>query len=249
MLQRFIPSLGIVLVCGVVSQAAIIPIVQKQVNPGPGGGAYDGFALSAFTTDTQLNAGVLANTWVSYSIGVQATAGEKISALAPNITAVVGPNAGYHQRWNISEETGTSPTPESGLVTNGDSHLIRLGSAVGAASTENNNQPGGPPSASDTSSQDYGVGSFLMGQWGFNQAEQDAQMGNVVRFAYLVVPRGFEPMIELSVGVGFNDEAGTPNPNGVIFTGRDFFPIPEPATVTLFGLALIGALGFGRRRS
>src|SRR5262245_53582644 len=215
MLRRFVYPVGLVLLFAAVSQAAIMPILIKEVNPGDQSGAYAGFnrnlttnPAGPFAVDTAYNSGTLASTWVSYSLALQATAGEKISAIAANISATVSPTAGYNQRWNFNADTGEfNATPEStsaAAVTNPDSHIIRLGGVVGAAAAENNNQPGGPPTAPDNATQDYGVGSSLTAQFGFNAAEQASLAGTVVKFAYLVIPRGFEPTVTLTAGIAFN---------------------------------------------
>jgi hypothetical protein len=250
MLQKLGYSVGLVLVSAVVAQAGVIGVVQKMVNPGSAAAPYNGFANAAFAQDTDLNSGTLAQTWVSYVLGVQATAGEKISSFDIAITSPVTPTTGMLQRWNFNVDTETfTPSPSSTNTTNGDSHLIVQGSVVVVAPAETKLDAGGPPIPADTAARDYGVGGSLSGLWGFSQAEQNAQTG-VVPFAYVVVPRGHEPQVVISVGAGANDASGQPIAGGFRLTNADFgfFFIPEPATVSLFGLAMIGVVGFARRR-
>jgi hypothetical protein len=236
MLRKLVPALCIVLVCEMVAQAAIIAVLEKQVNPGAQVAPYDGFTrndgnqATPFTTDTQLNAGALQDLWVSYSLGVQATAGETISALDVLITTPLTATSGFHQRWTLDPDTELfTPTPSSANVTNGDSHLIVGGSVSVVAPTEDRNTVGGPPRAVGDQ---YGIGTTMSGLWGFSGAEQAAQLGNIVRFGYIVIPRGSEPNIQVSVGAGVNDAQGMPIVPGPVLTTQDFFgggPPPNTA--------------------
>lgn len=191
------------------ADGAIVGVVEKRVNPGGTTAPYDGFAASAFTTDTQLNSGSLAQSWVSYALGVQATAGEKISALDVSITTPMTSTTGFHQRWTYDEDLETYiATPSSTNVTNGDSHLVVGGSIVSETPTENRNTSGGPARATGA---EYGIGTSLSGAWGYNASEQSSQSGTQ-RFAYLTIPRGSETAVTITANVAANDSSGNPIP-------------------------------------
>jgi hypothetical protein len=246
MLETFIRSIGLVLVVGVASHASIIGVVTKQVNPGDQTGFYAGFARNQstnpapsgpFAADTSLNSGSLANTWVSYLLGVKATNGEKISGMDVSITTTLAPTQGFHQAWTPNEEDPAHPTPTpSGIsIINGDSHLMP-GAVVVVAPAENRFTSGGPPFASpNTATKVYGVGSSLTGVWGYDPGQQAAQQNNVpVNFAYIVVPRGFEPQITIDVEAAGNDSQGVPLPQNVILNNQSFacpFACEAPAPI------------------
>src|SRR5262245_53525585 len=110
MLSDLLRSASVILFCATASQAAIIGVVEKLVNPGAQTGIYAGFSRNTttnpagpFVIDTQLNSGTLADTWVSYALGVKATLGEDpISGLQVSISVPVSSTTGLHQRWNYN---------------------------------------------------------------------------------------------------------------------------------------------------
>src|SRR5262245_53907151 len=236
MMQQLVRSVGLVLLCAAVSQAAIIGSVIKQVNPGNQNAPYNGFTRNQttnpaptgpFAADTAVKSAPIADTWVGYVLVVTATAGEKISGLDVSLTTTLAATNAFHQAWTPNEEDPANPipTPSGTSIINGDSHLMP-GNVVVVASAENRFTSGGPAYASpDTATKVYGVGSSLTGVWGYDHAQQAAQQNNVpVNFAYIVIPRGFESNTVIEVEAAGNDAQGVPLPQNVVLTTASFGP-------------------------
>src|SRR5690349_14899964 len=83
--------------------AGVATAVEKRVNPGDINGAYAGFAGSSFAVDSDLNAGSLADTWVSYALNLVPTDGMQVSFLDINITSPLSPTTGFLQRYMYNE--------------------------------------------------------------------------------------------------------------------------------------------------
>ena len=80
----------------------------------------------------------------------------------------------------------------------------------------------------------------MHGAWGYPFVDQS----DSVKVAYIVIPENFDPRsLDILVKVATN-----PPTDGFELHTADFFSIPEPATISLVGLALIGGLGLGRCR-
>jgi hypothetical protein len=147
---------------------------------------------------------------------------EVISAVDVNFT---GPGI-FHQRWTDSDDDGIfEPTPSGNATTfNGDSRLTPIaGALVGAAAIEDNTGTGSP--VPDTATRDYGMGNFLSGAWGIPGASQSG----TVNLGYLVIPDDAQGLLTYAVATS----VGT-------FAGTAIINVPEPASLSLAGLSLIG---------
>ena len=155
-----------------------------------------------FAQDTAYNAGALADTWVSYLLGAQTDDGSKIAGFDVTINGVM------NQRWNFDVDNEVFvASPSSTNATNGDTHLMPIGSSIiFVPPSENNNQPSAVPTAPDTAARDYGVGTNLRGAWGIPEIDQLGAMN----FAYLVVPKGMEPQIQLHIELSTSPDQPIP---------------------------------------
>lgn len=195
MIRSAIPPLFVLLLTVAPSQAGMVISVEQMVNPGSNFAPYGGFAYNAFTTDTGFNSGTSQSTWVSYALGVIPSGGEKVTTFDISITIPANAGSGLAQRWTLDADDPSipsEPTPKSTAVNTADSHLIVNGSIQFVVPQENKLNGVGPAVPVDTATRDYGVGSSMTGAWGFTPTEQATQQDGVpVRFAYIVVPRGF----------------------------------------------------------
>jgi hypothetical protein len=132
----------------------------------------------------------------------------------------------FHQRWNDSDDDGVFEPSPSGNSTahNGDSRLTPItGALVGSAPTENNTGTGS--SLPDTATRDYGLGTTLAGAWGIPGASQTG----TATLGYVVIPDGSVATLTYAIATS----VGT-------FAGVETFPVPEPATLAMAGMSLIG---------
>jgi len=248
------------------SQAALIATATR-IGGVTGGAAFTANEAAAPGNLNALVNGAADSLWVSYALGVKSTAGEKVSSYNVNLTTIA-PAGGFHQRWSFNDDTVAFDvsTPSSLNISSGDSHLVVAGSVVAVAPVENRIAKAGDGATTTlgfTTShlgeapgvRNWGIGTAMAGAWGFTAAEQTAQVaGNTVNFAYVVIPRGSEGLLnyQITAQSATTNSNGTPGA-GFTFTTQDFVNagfgiIPEPATMSIVGLALVG-FGFIRRRS
>jgi hypothetical protein len=169
-----------------------------------------------------------------------------------NITAIDfsgarGFNGPMIQRWSDTDADGVyEPSPGPSNVSNTtqtpanfDSHFMGVAAniTVGSALAENNVfTPSGTqlaPFPANTDSTVYGNGSSLKGAYGIVAAAQSADLD----VAYLVVKDGTSLpwTAQVATANGTFDAAGT------------IPPIPEPATLSLAGLGVLGLVARRRR--
>jgi len=169
-----------------------------------------------------------------------------------NITAVdfsgtKGFNGTMMQRWGSSGGDGTYDTPSPGFSTvvgatqtpvNFDSHFLGVASnfAVGSALQENAViGPSGTtlaPFPANTDSAGFGPGTTLKGAYGVVGAVQSTDLD----VAYIVYPNANSVPFTASVATA----------NGTFDITGAMPPVPEPTTLSLAGLGILGA--FARRR-
>jgi len=178
-----------------------------------------------------------------------------------NITAVdfsgargiIGANTGkLAQRWSSSGGDGTYDTPTPGFSTvqgatatavNYDSHFLGVASnyVVGSALAEDGTfKPSGqvePGFPANSDSAGVGLGSFLRGAYGIVGAQQSPDLD----VAYVVTKEGGTPALPFAT---YTAQVATAN--GTFDIAGPIAAIPEPATLSLAGLGLLGA--FARRR-
>ena len=165
-----------------------------------------------------------------------ATPGELIGAVDVSITGNQ-----LHQRWtDFDFDFLTDPTPNGTNNGQGDSHLLApAGSPFGAGPTETNSKTGSPLT-STPGSIEYGLGN-LSGAWGILVPGQTANL------AYLVFNSNDVSKLNISVKAA-QAVTGAPilSPSGRTELNE---PFPEPSTITLLVLAMVGGLGAFRRRA
>lgn len=268
MVRNTLSVFALTLMLAASSQAALIATATR-VGGVTGGVAFTASENSGATAVTNLNllTSGADSLWVSYALGVTKAATETVSSFNIVLTST-GSAGGFHQRWGFDDVNGTytNATPSSTTAgTSGDSHLVLPSTAVVGVAPQENRIAKGTDADTTTPgfitanlgiSQDvrnWGIGTSMTGAWGFNAADQAAQT-SFVPFAYIVIPRGADPRTILGTGIlaqaATTLQGGGAGP-GYQFTAADFFPsavVPEPATMSLFGLALVG-FGFIRRRS
>jgi hypothetical protein len=249
------------------SQAGINLVATPEVTglgSPPAGLAFTFAEASGASNYNNLTTGGNTN-WVSYALGVKTdaastAAGDRIGAFNISISTA-GPAGGLLQRWTTSdgEIYDTSSPTQTSLTTVGDSYwIIPLGSPVAFAQenrvTKLNNSDTTTPGfttvhrgeVGDSSIfegiRNYAIGTTMAAAWGLTASQQNAQVpGSVVNFAYIVFPRAYDPNNLIISGLvqRYNNGQATGPP--------DVIGAPEPGTLTLLSLALIGGLGFRRR--
>jgi hypothetical protein len=157
--------------------------------------------------------------WVSYLLSVTDTF-YKIDAYD---VLIEGP---LHQRWIDGNHDGTfESTPGGTDQSTGDSHLaVPAGSIIGAPPTEDNAGTGSPLTSTSTAL--YGVGTSLQGAWATSES-------HTLDVAYIVIPKGSERRLNIVISLGYPDVGKSPQ-----LTTRDFFPVPEPASIWLAAIAV-----------
>jgi hypothetical protein len=251
-------ALMLVLVCGVTAEAALIGSATLVRDPS----GQAGPATVAFGPPEA----ALGAPWVSYQLSATSDEGD-IASWSFRIDTML------HQRWSDGDfdddpSNGKTLTgPVNGP--NGDSHLTPAagalaGAGIGAPDEDNDYLPPDPDSPlTDTYSPGeftggiaWGVGSFLKGDYGLLLVTQ----GPTANIAKIVIPwdkflEGFdEPTlprndVDRLVQITFRAGNAVGQQIGDTLDECDFFScIPEPTTAMLAGLALVGLVGFGRRR-
>jgi hypothetical protein len=174
--------------------------------------------------------------WVSYQLSVTST--DPLELIGAVDVQINGNK--LHQRWQDADFDGiTDPTP-NGAPSNGrgDSHLTApAGSPFGQGPGETNTKAGSPLTSTPGTTE-YGVGN-LSGAWGILVPGLSANL------AYIVI-NSADATPSFDIRVTAATPTGQPFNQGVALDGEDFF-IPEPATMSLLGLALVACLGFRRR--
>jgi hypothetical protein len=220
-------------------------------SPAPGPAASSDYVLTArlardphagrnFTTDLALNEAPT-DGWVSYVLNLTNVKGVKIAGIDAALGGV------FHQRWNIVQQEDPEGNPIEvvektaaiGGVTSGDSHLlVPSGGDISVVLDENSNYYLDPMAAPDTSQRDYGAGTYLRGIYAIPGSQQSSS----VDFAYIVIPRGSESHLRLFLQFALRD--------GSFYElrERNIVFIPEPATLSLVGLAVMVAAGTTPRR-
>lgn len=182
--------------------------------------------------------------FTSYQLSIETdgvVAGELISGIDVSLTSA---QPIFMQRWSgdADFDGNADPTPNAVTIADrrGDSHLTApAGSIVIIPYAENNlvDTASKPDTWDGFSGYDYGLGDSLSAVWGVSGG------ATTVNIAYIVIPTGMEAQVSLALDVSTSEVPVTS------FTAMDFgLAVPEPASITLFGLAVVGLVGFVRRR-
>ena len=148
----------------------------------------------------------LGGPWVSYKLGIQATAGELIQAVDVSITGQL------HQRWSSTNSDGMydTPTANSANAANGDSHFMATHTMLFASGPTEDNPAtfaplggGSPLSPTNTVDTGYGVGTSMSAVFGI-----PGPAATSMNLAYIVIPKGSESSLNIDVKVA--------DPNGDI---------------------------------
>lgn len=170
--------------------------------------------------------------FVAYQLSIATDDGSLISAVDVSMLGK------FHQRWSDTDFDGIPNPSPNGPASNGrgDTHLTLIsGALVGSAPTENNNIF---PSPLPDGVFDYGVGTILGGAWGIPGPSQTTG----ANLAYIVIPEGSIPTMSINVQVA------TSNGTFPLDLGDFFVLVPEPSSMIMAGMGLIG-LAFRRRNA
>jgi len=165
--------------------------------------------------------------FTAWQVNVESADGANISAVDVMFTGAM------NQRWSDTNFDGTADPTPVGPPGNGrgDSHLTPIaGALVASAPAEDNTFSG---SLGVVGAFEYGLGTFMSGAWGIPGASQT----NTAQIAYVVVPDGELVVFNYAIAT----QTGT-------FEGSSNIIIPEPSTMLMAGMGLVG-LAFRRRRN
>ncbi len=216
---QLIAVLAVVLLCSTVAQAGVIGVATLVAPP------FVADADGQTLTDP---------TWVAYQLSLVTDDGSNITAIDVSQGAGRGIFATFHQQQLLFPAAADTPNGAPNTLQS-DSHLTPItGALTGEASAEDNNGVNASNMV-DNPFFNYGTGTFLTGAWGIPGPSQS----DTAQLAYIVIPVGSEPSINIQISVA--------SANGTFVLDESAFFIPEPASMSLAGLAL-GAIFLGRRR-
>ena len=183
---------------GLLAAAAplLLPLVPRTVVAAP--------TVNITNEGTAEVDGTLLPGYTAYVLTVTADTGQLVAAInAGTSPATDGFFGTFLQDYVPGRSAGNgTPTPiEAGYLNNSDfgtdTHfLVAAGNmAVGSTPTENSNQSASSAGLTNTSADDYGLGTLLTGAFGLTSAAQ----ANALQVAYFVVPNGSSARYNIAV--------------------------------------------------